>query len=88
MGERLICIQEVVGSTPSGSTILSHERKKFIRFRSIWLRDICHRKGKTDPAVRLINPHRVLRVMASADNAAAATQCAQRVSLQETNKYV
>ena len=31
---------------------LCHERKKFIRFRSICFRDICHRKGKIDPAGR------------------------------------
>ena len=35
LGERLICIQEVVGSIPSGSTIAScegYERKKFSPF--------------------------------------------------------
>ena len=29
LGERLICIQEVVGSIPSGSTIIRLELKKF-----------------------------------------------------------
>ena len=34
LGERLICIQEVVGSIPSGSTIIwwVYERKKFSLF--------------------------------------------------------
>jgi hypothetical protein len=59
LGERLICIQEVVGSTPSGSTIAFmwryNDRKKNVRFRSK-LRDICHRKGKIDPAAMPLDP--------------------------------
>ena len=64
LGERLICIQEAVGSTPSGSTILSHERKKYSGFRSpLGFRDVCYRKGKTEPAARLVNLKRVLALL-------------------------
>ena len=57
LGERLICIQEAVGSTPSGSTILlSIRTKEVYPFpEHLMLRDICHRKGKIDPATRLVD---------------------------------
>ena len=56
LGERLICIQEVVGSTPSGSTIAFDERKKCSLFPEHLFRDICHRKGKIDPAATPLDP--------------------------------
>ena len=67
LGERLICIQEVSGSIPLGSTILSglvpavfsRRTKEVYPFPElIELRDICHRKGKIDPATRLVDLQR------------------------------
>ena len=53
LGERLICIQEVSGSIPLGSTIRHLRRTKEVyRFRTPWVWDICHCKGKIDPAGR------------------------------------
>ena len=49
LGERLICIQEVSGSIPLGSTKpLANERSIQVSGSSI--RDVCNREGKTDPA--------------------------------------
>jgi hypothetical protein len=58
LGERLICIQEVVGSTPSGSTIafMALQRSKEERPFPEQARDICHRKGKIDPAAMPLDP--------------------------------
>ena len=85
LGERLICIQEVSGSIPLGSTIRVFVRTKEVyRFRAHWAWDICHCKGKIDPAGRhasCMNVTSISRITCLT----AMWDPGQRVSLQETN---